>query len=280
MRPFAAWIIGVLATLPAAAAEPITFVACAPGFPGSTEEAQPRMDAFAAAVARAVAGEPDVRAEYHETEDAGVARIGRPDAALALVPLPFFLKYETKLGLVARSQAVRQGSAASETWSLVAGKGRLSGPSALEGWELLSPAAYAPRFVRGTALGGWGKVPASTRLVAATAVLSGLRRAAAGEKVVLLLDGSHGAAVSTLPFASDLEVLARSEPLPVFVVAVVRGRLPEARARVILQALESLGRTPAGEAALSGLELDRFAPLDEAALRRAREAYLGAPDTP
>jgi len=279
MRRLAA--ILVLSGAPAlAGGEPITFVACAPGFPGSTAEAQSRMDAFAAAVAQAVAGKPDFRAEYYETEEPGTARLGRPDAALALVTLPFFLKYETRLGLVARGQAVMQGAAASETWSLVAGKGRVSGPQALDGWEILSPAAYAPRFVRGTALAGWGKVPAGAHLVASTSVLTGLRRAASGEKVVLLLDGAQGAAVPTLPFANDLEVLARSEPLPVFVVAVVRGRLPEPEAKAILQAFEALGGKPEGAAALQGLELDRFAPLDEPALRRARERYLGAPDTP
>ena len=274
-------LLAVLCAAPAVApAEPVTFVACAPGFPGSTAEAQSRMDAFAAAVAQAVAGKPDFRAEYYETEEPGVARLGRPDAALALATLPFFLKYETRLGLVARGQAVMQGASASESWSLVAGKGRVSGPQALDGWEILSPAAYAPRFVRGTALAGWGKVPAGARLVASTSVLTGLRRAAAGEKVVLLLDGAQGAAVPTLPFANDLEVLARSEPLPVFVVALVRGRLPEAQARSILQALEALGGKPEGAAALQGLELERFMPLDEPALRRARESYLGAPEGP
>jgi hypothetical protein len=279
MRAVAAFILGVAATV-SASAEPVTLVACAPGFPGSTAEAQPRMDAFAAALAEAVAGKPDVRAEYYETEDRGAARLGRPDATLALVPLPFLLKYEKPLGLVARGQVVMQGGAASEAWSLVAGKGRVSGPPVLDGWEILSPAAYAPRFVRGSALAAWGKVPAGARLVATMSVLTGLRRAAAGEKVVLLLDGPQAAAVPSLPFASDLEVLARSEALPVLVVAVVRARVPEPQARAILQALESLGGRPAGAAALQGLQLDRFVALDDAALRRARDAYLAAPDLP
>ena len=280
MKPRAAVLLASVALAARTSAEPVTLVACAPGFPGSTGEAQPRMDAFAAALAEAVPGRPELRAEYYETEDAGLGRLGRPDAAIALVPLPFFLKHEQRLSLVARGQAVMQGASASETWSLVAGKGRVSGPAALDGWELLSLAAYAPRFVRGTALAGWGKLPAGTRLVASTSVLSGLRRAAAGEKVVLLLDGAQGASVPTLPFASDLEVLARSEPVPVFVVALVRGRAPEAQARSILQALESLATKPAGAAALAGIQLDRFAPLDEPALRRAREGYLSAPEAP
>jgi len=169
---------------------------------------------------------------------------------------------------------------ASEAWSLVAGKGRLSSAAALAGWELVSQAAYAPQFVRGSALGVWGTVPAGTRLVTSGAVLSSLRRAAAGDDVALLLDGPQATALPTLPFAKDLEIVARSAPLPVMVVATVAGRLPEARVRELVRALQSLPERPAGAAALGGLQLVRFVALDEAGLRRAREAYRAAADTP
>jgi hypothetical protein len=269
------------ATRHAPAAEPVTLVACAPGYPGSTAEAQPRMDAFADALAAATgAREGSIRSEYYETEEAGALRLGRPDAAFALVPLPFFLKYEEKLRFAARAQAVRQGGAASEAWSLVAGKGRVSSAAALRGWEIVSPAAYAPRFVRGAALGAWGTLPAGTRLVTSGAVLSSLRRAAAGDDVALLLDAAQAAALPTLPYAKDLEVVARSAPLPVMVVASVAGRLEAARVKQLVRALQSLQDRPAGASALVGLQLVRFMALDEAALGRAREAYRAAPDAP
>ncbi len=265
----------------APAAEPVTLVACAPGYPGSTDEAQPRMDAFAKALAAATgAPEGSIRAEYHETEAAGVERLGRSDAAFALVPLPFFLKHEEKLRLVARAQAVMQGGAASEAWSLVAGKGRVSSAAALGGWEIVSAAAYAPRFVRGSALGAWGTLPAGTRLVTSGAVLSSLRRAAAGEDVALLLDAPQAAALSSLPYAKDLEIVARSAPMPVMVVASVAGRLEAARVKELVRALQSLQDRPAGASALGGLQLVRFMALDEAGLGRARVAYRAAPDAP
>ncbi len=269
----------LLATRFASASEPVTFVACAPGFPGSTSEAQPRMDAFAAAVA-AAAGAGSIQAEYHETEEAGVRRFARPDAAIALVPLPFFLKYEEKLRLAARAQAVMQGGAASEAWSLVAARGRLPSAAALGGWELVTAAAYAPRFVRGPALGAWGALPAGTRLVPAATILSSLRRAAAGEDVALLLDGPQASALPTLPFAKDLEVVARSAALPVMIVATVAARLPEGRVKPLVRALLSLKERPSGEAALAGLHLVRFIALDEAGLRGAHEAYRAVPDAP
>jgi hypothetical protein len=113
-------------------AEPLAVVACAPGYPGSAVEAQPTLDAFAAAVASASGlGRSDLSAAYYESEAPGLERLGRSDAAFALVPLPFFLKHEKALKLVAQAQASPQGGEATETWSLVTGKGRLTGAAGL-----------------------------------------------------------------------------------------------------------------------------------------------------
>jgi hypothetical protein len=244
---------------------PVTFVACAPGYPGSTSEAQPRMDAFARALAEAVkATDGSIRAEYYETEEGGAVRLGQAE----------------RLRLVPRAQAVMQGGGANEAWSLVAGKGRLKDADGLAGWELVSSAAYAPRFVRGSALGGWGRVSPKTRLSPSLSVLSSLRRAASGEDVALLLDASQSSSLPTLPFAKDLEVVTRSAPLPAMVVATVGGRIPEPRAKALVRALQALPDHPAGAAALVGLQLARFSPLDDAGLRRAREGYRAVPETP
>src|SRR5512141_181508 len=140
-------------------------VFCAPGSPGTTEEAQGAMDAFAAAVAgRAGLPAGALAATYAATEDAGVARLRAPDAAIALVSLPFFLKHEKALALKAQLSPVLQGGAATERWALVAKKGKASSPAALDGFTILSSAGFAPAFVRGAALGGWGKLPASVRV--------------------------------------------------------------------------------------------------------------------
>ena len=257
--------------------EPLTIVACAPGYPGSTVEAQPTLDAFAVALASASGlGRSELLAVYFENEAPGLERLARPDAAFALVPLPFFLKHEKALKLVAHAQASPQGGEATETWSLVAGKGKLAGAAGLEGWEIVSLAAYAPAFVRGSVLGAWGKVPASTRLVASGAVLSALRRAATGEKVAVLLDRAQAAALDALPFYSDLEVVTRSAAMPGVVFCAVAGRAGDARERPLLKALLELEARAAGAAALSGLRLQAFEPVDEAGLGRARQGYAAA----
>lgn len=252
-------------------------VFCAPGSPGTTEEAQGAMDAFASAVAGRAGLPPEaLGATYAATEEAGVARLRAPDAAVALVSLPFFLKHEKALALRAGLSPVLQGGAATERWTLVARKGRLPSPAALGEFAILSSAGFAPAFVRGPALGGWGRLPASVRIEASSAVLSALRRAAAGEPVAVLLDGAQEAALASLPFAAELEVVARSPALPAGVVATVGRRLAPARWEKLAGALRALPDEPAGAEALAGVRMSRFVRLDGKALAAARAAYAEA----
>lgn len=237
-------------------------VVCAPGYPGTTADAQPSMDALAAAVARA-AGWPkgSLAAEYHETEAGGTARLSRPDAALALVTEPFFVQHGAALKLKPVLQAVPAGSGEGVVWSLVARKGRVTGPASLAGWEIHSSAAYAPRFVRESALGGWGELPENVRLVPTGQLLSALRKAATGQDVAVLLDAAQAAGLPTLPFAADLEVVARSPRLPgALLCTIAGGALPGPEDR-LAPGLRSLGDAPEGAAVLERLRLARFAPL-------------------
>jgi len=258
-------------------ANPVAFVVCAPGYPGTTAEAQSAMDAFAAAVA-ARAGWPagSIVGAYYETEKAGIERLKSADAAVAMLSLPLFLKEAGQLKLSPKLAAVQAGGGPSEVWSLVAKKGRVTGPASLAGWKIVSLAGYAPGFVRGTALAGFGKLPANVQVVESGQVLSWLRRATAGEDVALLLDGAQGRSLPTLPFAAELEVVARSPALPSGVVAVVEKRLSAERWKALEKALRTLRESPDGAAALDGLRLEAFAPLDEASLAAARKDFGAA----
>jgi hypothetical protein len=276
LRWLAALLAGSLACL-ARAAGPATLVVCAPGSPGTTQEAQGAMDAFAKAVtARAGLPAGSLAAVYLPAEDAAVARLREKEAALALVSLPFFLEHEKALGLRAELQPVPQGAAANEQWTLVARKGAVAGPAALDGFTLLSTAGYAPAFVRGAALGGFGTLPATVKIQPTSAILSGLRRAAAGEKVAVLLDGAQSAALPTLPFAKDLDVVARSPEVPAGILATVGGRVPAARWAKLASAFRDLGADPAGADALAGIRMTSFVALDQRALASARKAYAEA----
>ncbi|BDG02231.1 substrate-binding domain-containing protein [Anaeromyxobacter oryzae] len=268
----------LLAAGPVRAPQPrVTLVACAPGYPGTPAEAQPNMDALAAAAARA-AGWPAeaLAAVYEPTERDGVARLAEKDAAVALVPLPFLVKHGAALRLEPRLAVVTQGAREPvEVWSLVAKRGRVATPPALAGFTVTSTAGYAPAFVR-AALAGWGRLPDDVRIVESSQVLSALRKAASGEPIAVLLDGTQAAALPSLPFANDLEVIARSAPLPSGVVVTVGDRLPAARWRALEKAFLALPGVPEGAAALQGLRMERLAPLDAAAREAIRSLGSGA----
>lgn len=222
MRPLLL-LLALLAAAPARAATPerTTLVACAPGYPGTTAEAQPHLDALAASLSRAAGLPPGaVGAVYLNAEPEGVARLREGDAGVALVTLPFFLQHGAALGLSPRLQVEVAGSGLTERWALVARKGRVAAPADLAGLTVLSSAGYAAGFVRG-APGAWGRLPEAARVATTGQVLSALRKAAGGADVAVLLDGAQAAALGGLPFAADLEVLARSAPVPTALVVTV-----------------------------------------------------------
>lgn len=272
MRPaILAAVLLAASSAHAADSSPVTVVACAPGYPGSTAEAQPGMDALAAATAKSAGWPPgSVRAVYEPTEKEGLARLGQRDAAVALVPLPFLVAHGKPLDLEPRLQVVPQDGGPTEVWTLVAKKGRVASPAALAGFTIYSVAGYAPAFVRG-AVAGWGRIPDTVPVAQSTQVLSTLRKAASGADVAVLLDGAQSEAFPSLPFASDLEVVARSAPLPGAFVATVGKRLPPARWAALQKALVSLPATPDGAAALEGIRTARFVPADPAAVATARK---------
>jgi ABC transporter, phosphonate, periplasmic substrate-binding protein len=270
-------LAAVLATAAVAAPPaPVTLVICAPGYPSNTTEAQPSMDALAAAAAKAVGWPPTkMKAVYYETEQGGVDRFRSKDPSVALVPLPFYLRHADDLKLVPRSQAVLKGGSASETWTLVAKAGRLTGPASLSGWEIVGLASYAPDFVRNVAFRTWGPIPKDATFTPSGQVLSALRRAASGENVAVLLDGAEAAALAGLPFAKDLQAIAVSPPLPAVVLCTVGSKPGAADVKALTAGLMKMSDTPEGAAALDAVRLTKFIPLDAKGVAGALGSYRG-----
>jgi len=254
-------------------------VVCSPGSPGDTLQAQPTMNSLARAAALS-AGWPEesLAAIYFETAEGGLARLLQPDAALALVPPAFLSRYGEELDLRPRMEAVLE-SGKSEIWSLAAGKGRISSPSSLKGWEITGAPGFAPEFVRAELLGTWGALPEDARITFTARILTALRRASTGEDVGVLMDSTQTAALSTLPFARDLEIVWRSRPVPGAILCTVGNRLPAADADALVRGLAALTRLEGGPEVLKSMRLSRFTPLDADAkdrfLRPRRSATPG-----
>ncbi|MBI3450190.1 MAG: hypothetical protein HY049_14900 [Acidobacteria bacterium] len=268
LRPLLAGALALaVSALAAATGARVALVVCAPGFPGNTEQAKPTMDALAGEITRAASlpGGGAMEAAYYETEEGGIARLGRGDAGLALVPLPFYLRHARDLALAPKLQVVQE-KGATQVWSLVAKKGSIPRAAALARWEVTGVPGYAPAFVSAVALGGWGSLPADAKITFTPRPLSALRRAAAGEKVAVLLDGEQTDALASLPFAADLEVVARSNSLPGTLLCSVGDRVAGADLSKLLAALAGLSGSPSGVAVLKELRMKGFEPADAAAL--------------
>jgi hypothetical protein len=236
----------------------VTMVFCAPGYPGGSSDAQPFLDAFATAAAAAAqwpAG--SLTATYEATEAGGLEKLANPEAALAFVPYPFFVEHAAALHLQPLVQADVTDVGVQERWTLVAKKGKVSSAASLSGYTLLSVAGYAPDFVRGSALAGWG-LPADVKIAQSPQVLTALRRATSAEAVVVLLDATQTTALASLPFAADLQSVTQSAPLPTAILAVVAARLPKARADALRDALLHLAKSAPGADALANLRLQGF----------------------
>jgi hypothetical protein len=252
-------------------------VACAPGYPGTTAVAQPTMDRFAASAEKEAGWKPGgLGAVYHETLEGGVERLAAPDAVLALVTLPFYLEEGEKLGLKPRLQVVQE-SGATQIWCLVAKKGLVTAPAGLDGWELTGGVGFSPRFVRGIVAGEWGPLPESARITFGTSPLSALRRAASGEKTAVILEGAAVTALQGLPFGTNLEIVARSRPLPGSLLCAVGDRLPAREIDRMIKALSRMHESPQGAEELKAIQVTRFEPIDRQVLEGARRSFAGSP---
>jgi hypothetical protein len=240
------------------AAAAVTLVFCAPGYPGVSGDAQPYVDQFAQAAA-AAAGWPagSLTAAYDPTEEGGLAKLASPDAALAFVPYPFFVEHAAQLHLAPLVQADMTDTGPRQRWTLIAKRGRVSSAASLSGLTIVSTAGYAPEFLRRAALQAW-PLPRDVRIEPTGQVLSALRRVAAGEPVVVLLDQTQAAALASLPFASELQAVVQSPELPVAVLAVVGSRLGAARVQTLRSGLLRLGHEPGNAELLASMRLRGF----------------------
>ena len=245
-----------MSTLLAAAVSTLVF--WAPGYPGTSGDAQPLVDQFAEAAVKA-AGWPagSLAASYDPTDEGSVAKLSSPDAALAFIPYPFFVQHGTQFHFTPLVQADVSGTGTRQRWTLVAKTGKVTGPASLPGYTILSVAGYAPEFVRHSALEAW-TLPADVKIQFTGQVLSTLRRVASGEQSVALLDQPQATALPTLPFANDLKTVTQSPDLPVAIIAVVESRLPAARAKSMQTALLKMGHGGEASDVLSQLRLQGF----------------------
>jgi len=208
-----------------------------------------------------------VSAAYYESEAPGIAAIRETGTMLAAVPIPFFIANEKELGLDPRLSIV---AAEPERFALVAHKGSVTKPADLAGWEVTGTAGYAERFVRRVFAKEFGVLPDGARVTYNAAPLQALRRAATGDKLAVVLDAAATASLASLPFGADLAIVARSEPFPAGLVCALPKSSKSSAA--MLRGLERLPKSSEGKDALAAIRVQRFEPIDAAAVARLKTA--------
>lgn len=248
-----------LLALPASADSHVLF--WAPGYPGDTEQAQETMDRFAATLSQTLGKrEGDISVVYHSDVEGGLKEFEAGTVDLAMVSAPVYFEYGERFLLSPVMQATRVEPSTGQ-WTLVAGRDKIGDASALSGWTLGSHAGFSQEFVH-RMLAGYGTLPADTTIVFQTRLRSALRKASNGEPIAILLDGTQAAALDSLSFVDQLEVLHRSDPLPSNVVCLVGDRFDEATRKRWLRALWSLADTHQGKGILEEMRLKGFEPID------------------
>src|SRR5580698_10129175 len=121
-----------MSSLIAAAASLLVF--CAPGYPGTSGDAQPLVGEFAATLAAAAGWPADsLTAVYDASEQGDLQRLAAPDAALAFVPYPFFVQHGAALHLLPLAQADVPPGCVVQRWTLVMKSAHPAPPAGLAG---------------------------------------------------------------------------------------------------------------------------------------------------
>ncbi len=248
----------------------------APYAPGSPEQAAGALEEFARLVEQA-AGWPEgsISAVYRNKEDDGLRAIRELDPGFVLVPIPVHLRYHESLDWAPVRVAVLAGVEA-QRYSLYGPAG--SSLDWLSDVTIEGDAAYDPEFVRTLVLGGQYAV-ADDRFHPTSRPLSAVRRAARGEKVVVLLDEGQRRALASLPAAAELVLLAESGWMPAAVL-VSRAGATEADVQQLGRVLDGLSTDPEAADLLATLRIQRFEAVEPQAIEKLQRIYSATEPPP
>ena len=195
---------------------------------------------------------------------------------LGIVSLPFYLCHRDNLHLIPLLQVVRK-KRRTQTFHILARKGRYPDLEAMRGKPLASNHLFDPRFLSHVVLEGKFEdllAPGQTRRP-----FRAIRRVARGEEEAVLVDNEQ---IETLQTSKrtraiweGLTELHRSRKLPTEPLVTIGPGKDDPRIDKIRKALEKLATTEEGGAVCAQLRLDRFAAPDEAAFGEAERLYAG-----
>ena len=271
-RHLAAALIPLWLLSPMQEIEPIRIVVCHPGSPGTTEQAKKTMQAFARCI-EIDGGLPEgtIRCVFFPEAEQALDYIRKENPPLGIVSLSFYLRYREKLQLDPFLQVVRRGKS-TQTFHILAKKGRHPNLESLEGVKIVSNHLFDPAFLHRVILGGKGKH--ALQVEETRKPLRAIRKTAReGEAAVLLDDEQLETLGKMKGLLDELEEIFRSEKLPTEPVVAMGPERKDPSIAKARAALERLSETKRGAEICAEFRIDRLVAPDPKAFAEAVRLY-------
>lgn len=243
---------------PAFCSENFDFVIIQPGQPGTSEDAQPVMDALATYLQNKLGADVTIRGRYFNQIEQAAAYLADNRPKWGIVGLGYYLGHAGARCMTPLA-STRPGGADSDVWRLVVAK---DGP---DKWQSVKGAVSGTMlFEPGVAAGLMFDTPAAElpfTLEGTVRPLRALRSVLRGKGGAVVLDKPQYDAVQALSMASGLKVLKTSPALPTSAVVAFgpQGKIHE-RLRTVLREMRN---DPAAADLLQLLQTEGFGPVDK-----------------
>jgi ABC-type phosphate/phosphonate transport system substrate-binding protein len=240
----------ILAVGVAAAALPVLagggdLLLCLPGFPGTTQQAQPYIDKMLRHLeGKLGAAAGSMSGVFLPDGEEAVAQLSQVKPGLALVGPSVLAGNHERLGMKVIGKLIINGKE-QETYSVVTARTGPSDVAELEGKKVSGTVVHDDRYVSNVLLDR--KVPpGSMKLESQKRPLKSLRDVARGLTDAAIVDQSVVDHMAELEFAGDLRVIYTSKPVPAPAIVII-GDGPEAGAKKIKDVLIGMCERPDGK---------------------------------
>ena len=270
----------VLGSRPAVAAPDLAVMVCAPGGPGSTEEAVPRLEKFFDLVEKLAGWPADrVAARYLNTTDGCAAYLKEKKPQVAILSLGMFLADGTKLAAEPLLEVIPVGGG-EQRYHVVVEKDPATDLKGLAGKTLAGDALDDVRFLSRVVFAGAVDAKMHFTLKTTRTALRGIKLVHGGKSDAVLLDSRSLAELKKLPFGGDMRTVFTSEPIPGWPLvalgdAKAGDRLAKADRAALLGAFQKVCVEPDAKALCDEMRIGTLREVKAATYEKVRALYDG-----
>ncbi len=206
---------------------------------------------------------------YFPQKDPALDYVQSATPSVFMLPVATFLEYEKAWALQAVGQMAVKGSP-TERLFVVVKKGGAQNVAALKGKIVTSSLLSDPKLAELIELEDGTALAKVTTLEYERSPLAALRKVRDGAVAAVLLDEPQWLGLEKLPFSTELELLAKSKPLPRPIVAV-KTNVDKATAERLRRGLLTLAQNPDAKSTLQQFSVDGIVAPDVASISAARK---------